>query len=84
MNLSERNRILCATEDYQIQEIDMDVGGLGYFCHRGASLPVHKATFPANPSMLCRGVAGPPDGKTLFVLERYRTVLELKSLPAFT
>ncbi len=67
-----KNRILCISEDYQLNEVDLTVDDQGIFTIED-QLPVVPVFLPSSPAMLSRGIAGSPDGnkKTLFVLERY-------------
>jgi hypothetical protein len=61
--------ILCVTEDYFLNEIDLTIKTEGVF----KGLEVTQVTTPSNPVMLCRGIATSWSGdcSTLFVLERY-------------
>ncbi len=62
--------ILCVTEDYFLNEIEIDsIKTEGVF----KGLEVTQVTIPSNPVILCRGIATSWSGdcSTLFVLERY-------------
>lgn len=62
-------KIVCTTEDYQINEVDLTIDENGVF----QGLNLRKIGIPASPTMLCRGIATcyPYDGTAFFVLERY-------------
>lgn len=60
--------IICVTEDYLVNEIDLTINTQGVF----SGLKITQLMIPSNPIMLCRGMATcwSGDDSTLFMLER--------------
>ncbi len=68
----DNGKIVCATEDYQLYEIEVRVDPeSGTFTDGSTGLTVRPITIPNNPVMLCRGLAvsRQPAAMAIFALE---------------